>query len=177
MAAGRDHGVHPVAAEREEQRVGGAVVAFRDHGGGEAVQRHRRSVGPAHQAAGKAFGAERDDVAPAPIPGGDGAGEFGEDIEFEAGAGRHLRIGAMGADRLRPGVGQPGDRQRARAGQGDEIGHDLLQAVVGGARADDAQADDARGRLGRDHQSEADRCALVTDFDLTGGGAFPPHGA
>src|SRR3546814_2740131 len=90
--------LHPrldrLAAQQVDQRVGGAVVADRDHPVGEALERHRRIPGPVGGARRReALIVQWDDIGPAALAGGDLRRQLVEDIELEDRADRELRVG------------------------------------------------------------------------------------
>ena len=118
-----------IPPEKGDQLVGGGVVADRDHQGGERVQRQRRTLGPVLQlAAGIAFDGQGHDIVPLALARADILGKRGEDIELEGRSQREARVGGEADHRLAP-VERAEPRVDA-AGQGGEIGGDLLGAVA-----------------------------------------------
>ncbi|PAV66631.1 hypothetical protein WR25_01806 [Diploscapter pachys] len=169
----RGHGVDLLASQHADQRVGGGVVADRDHQRRQRLERHRRPRGPGLQdAGGKGRRGNWHHLVPAMLARGDPPCGFGEYPQFERGAER----GGLGvADRQhrhRRRAVQCVDAEPCRAGQRRQVLFDRRRAVVAAGRAGDAQPGDRVGRGGIDRDQHRRGAAFVADEQLRGIATF-----
>lgn len=166
----REQPFHLGAAERREQRIGGAVVASGDHQGGEAVEGHGRALRPVLDDPGRqGRGAQRDHVAPAPLAGLYRPDQLGEDEQLEGRSDRERAIRLLGEE------SGGTERFQARRGQRDiarEPGHLAeYRRDVDGARfrpGDDQSLDEVR-RPRSDRDLETQNGAFEPEDDQAGG--------
>ena len=167
--AGTQLGLHRLAAEQVNQRVGRRVVADRDHHRRQRVDRHRGTLRPIlHPAAGEGARVQRHYLIPSMLACLDRAGERGQDVELERRTDRQWLVGVQRQQRL--AVAERCVERADGAGQRFQIGQDLRRAVVDRLKLVEQQPLDKPG-LVQHHRPAADR-AFEADGDRR---AARPH--